>query len=374
MLSAIISDIGSENFLRMLRSGYIRGSYVRDQPGIHSQGGHYMMTQMRQAGVADKPGAKFDLEDELVIILERAGEKRKVAKSVARQLLKFLPLTRLNDGSATSIDFPIEFANDIRLRKDYLLQARMVLDAFLPGATSTRIARFKLHEDIKDKFVIDSDADWAAIKVDADRLYGSALDLTPAQVLVQIQSGFIDLGLAARFGTEMLTTDLHQQLVASRVHQLVQARSRNEEQIRDFSQIYLGDSFALRDHINIKGHSFKEFLTLMDKSRKFKEMLRNANPDVGLVRAYAEEVKKDTWLDKLAPKSIRFGVVALGGATLDAILPTGLGTAAGVGLGAFDTFVLDRIVRGWRPNTFIEDDLRDFLNSSGKPPTNGTLT
>ena len=59
----------------------------------------------------------------------------------------------------------------------------------------------------------------------------------------------------------------------------------------------LGDAFALRAVVNSKARKFSEFLDLMDRARKFKEMLRDANPDVGLIRAYTNEVKKGTWLD-----------------------------------------------------------------------------
>jgi hypothetical protein len=38
-----------------------------------------------------------------------------------------------------------------------------------------------------------------------------------------------------------------------------------------------------------------------------------------------------------------------------------LGIPAGLALGATDSFIVDRLLKGWRPNQFIEGPLRDFV-------------
>lgn len=40
----------------------------------------------------------------------------------------------------------------------------------------------------------------------------------------------------------------------------------------------------------------------------------------------------------------------------------GLGTLGGVALSALDSFVLDRMLKGWKPNQFVEGPLRRFLD------------
>jgi hypothetical protein len=99
----------------------------------------------------------------------------------------------------------------------------------------------------------------------------------------------------------------------------------------------------------------------MDKARKFKEMLQGANPDIGLLQTYVKEVRRASWLDKLGPKTVRFGVASIAGVALEAALPTGVSAVAGFALGGFDFFLLDKIARGWRPNSFIENSLEPFL-------------
>ena len=40
----------------------------------------------------------------------------------------------------------------------------------------------------------------------------------------------------------------------------------------------------------------------------------------------------------------------------------GIATVGGLTLGALDTFCLDKLISGWRPNQFIEDEVKKLLN------------
>jgi hypothetical protein len=37
------------------------------------------------------------------------------------------------------------------------------------------------------------------------------------------------------------------------------------------------------------------------------------------------------------------------------------GAAVGVGLSAADTFLLDKLLKGWKPNQFVEGPLKEFI-------------
>jgi len=77
-----------------------------------------------------------------------------------------------------------------------------------------------------------------------------------------------------------------------------------------------------------------------------------------LLDEYYKAVKAETWIDGLPSKSIRF-LLAVGlAAAIEAAFPSGLGVAAGIGLEAADFLLLDKLLRGWRPNQFIEGPLQ----------------
>jgi hypothetical protein len=39
----------------------------------------------------------------------------------------------------------------------------------------------------------------------------------------------------------------------------------------------------------------------------------------------------------------------------------GIGTAVGLGLSVGDAFLLDKIIKGWKPNVFVENELKNFV-------------
>ncbi|HLG46236.1 MAG TPA: hypothetical protein VKY24_08355 [Reyranella sp.] len=364
MFGGLLRTVGAANLLRMLRAGYVRATYIREMPVIMTNRARWEMHSPLQIQVGGKDGKKqWGPEDELKNMLVETGFSKQQAKRLARQFLTAMPVGKLNNGTPGGPDFSAEFSEEMRANPDQLSQARLVVDHFLPQQTSAYLTRFRLHEEGPNSFVIDTDLNWKAAHADCIRINGPDATFTPAWILGHIHDGFIDLGLAARFGSELLTAELPEEQVTSRAKQIMQTRLKSENEIANFNQRVLGDAFAVRDAINNKAKTFSEFLDLMDKARRFKEMLVGANPDVGLFESYISEVKRDIWLDRLGPKTMRFGLFAVAGAAIDALAPTGLGTAAGLTLGGFDTFVLDKIVRGWRPNTFVEGRLLPFVEA-----------
>jgi hypothetical protein len=97
--------------------------------------------------------------------------------------------------------------------------------------------------------------------------------------------------------------------------------------------------------------SFSDFESLLDKAERFREQIAGVNPDGNLVADYFKEVSKEGWISSLPAKTFRY-VVGLG---------VGLASPlAGAALSAVDLFLLDKL-KGWRPNHFVDDKLKPFL-------------
>jgi hypothetical protein len=90
--------------------------------------------------------------------------------------------------------------------------------------------------------------------------------------------------------------------------------------------------------------------------------LTKKSPESDLIKEYYAEVTKETVADKLPGKTARFSVFTGLGLAADAVLTGGLGTVTGVSLGALDTFYLDKLLAGWKPNQFIDDQLLPVIN------------
>jgi hypothetical protein len=219
MLGELTREIGVANLLRLLSSGYARATFMREMAAILTAEDMFVPTLI-QMGRKERKGLASP-EEEIAEILERAGEEPKSAKRDTRKLLDSIALGKFNDGTPKGMPFVGQFALDMRDKPDLLSQARLVLSHQLPRQNSARLTRFNAHEVKAGHFLIDTDLNWAKARADYRRLRGdSSAIFGAANILAQIQSGYIDLGLAARFGSELLTSDLEQQLIAERVSQV----------------------------------------------------------------------------------------------------------------------------------------------------------
>lgn len=112
------------------------------------------------------------------------------------------------------------------------------------------------------------------------------------------------------------------------------------------------DSRSLAEVIDSGERTFGEFLLLLDRAARFKDWLKKANPDEGLIRSYVAQLSSESWIQRLPAKSLRY-VLTL---ALDATNPV-----AGAVAGFADSFIVEKLLQGWRPNHFVASRLRPFI-------------
>jgi hypothetical protein len=362
-LSGLLQSIGADNLLRLLKSGYARATYVREQEGIVALPGlypTYSFVQIPLAGHAT--GARATFESDVKEQVVRTGVTDGDAKRITREFLRLVPPSKLTGPLISGPTFPNTFADEIRKHPDLLPQVRILVDHFLPGSQAANISKFYLSEVGPGRFFLNTDLNWNAAAADYANRYGTAHSkFDPSWVLSNLFTSHIELAMASKYGSDLLTASLFETLIVQRCSTLMQHRAQNSAEILEFSRQELGGGHAIREAINSGKRSFGEFLDILDRAAKFKDMLKEVNPDVGLAKTYYQEVTKDTWIDQLLPKSFRFGFFFAAGAIAEGLMATGVGMAASLGISAFDQFVLNKIARGWRPNTFVQNVLEPFV-------------
>jgi hypothetical protein len=143
---------------------------------------------------------------------------------------------------------------------------------------------------------------------------------------------------------------------------LMRRRERSIEEIDLFQDLHLRDANNIRGVVNSKEHSFDEFLKLLDSAEKFKGWLRANNPDENLLREYFKAVTRETWIDKLPSKGFRWVITTGLAAAVENFYPTGAAIMASQGLSLLDATLLDRILKGWKPDQFVKGPLSEFLS------------
>ena len=194
--------------------------------------------------------------------------------------------------------------------------------------------------------------DFAAVNKRRASMNAALEPLTPAALFNLILESRADMHLAAFYGGDFVTTTANSALVRWRQAHLFERADRNREAREQFSELVLADCPSIRDVIDSGERSFDEFLKVLDRAQKFKAWLTKANPDQKLVSQYIEALKADTWANKAPVKALRY-LFSLGTGYTD---PTG-----GIISGAADAFLVDRLLKGWRPNHFVDDRLKPFL-------------
>jgi hypothetical protein len=178
-----------------------------------------------------------------------------------------------------------------------------------------------------------------------------------------IYNARVDACFAADYMAEIVTSPISSGIISAKFHELMAKRNKNEKQIELFQTQYLEDARAVREAINSGERTFGEFIEILERAERFKKWLGTRNPDANLIREYYRAVTTESWIEKLPSKSLRFVFTTLSGLGADMLLPTGgIGTMIGAGIGAIDSLLLDSVLKGWKPNQFIEGELRQFTS------------
>ncbi|MBB3873686.1 hypothetical protein [Brevundimonas mediterranea] len=192
-------------------------------------------------------------------------------------------------------------------------------------------------------------------------LIGRDPDFGWGNVLSTLQDYVIDATISQRQSTDLVGSSEIRDLAIHRIDLSLQRAHRSAEQIEGFQTVVFEGAGGLADAYNRGAISFEDALRLIDRSTKFREWLVGLSPDADVLTEYHAAIAKDAITDKLPVATVRFAFFTASGAGIDALTGgSGIGTAAGVGLSAFDTFVIDRLLKGWRPNMFVEAAKRSF--------------
>lgn len=131
---------------------------------------------------------------------------------------------------------------------------------------------------------------------------------------------------------------------------------------RTFREVIASGEKTPRDLINFLEH---------EDTRKFKEWLAKQDPDAALVKEYDRAVfSKIGWTQRLpfrVGKLFAFGGLgagvdaALGSMGLASLTAIGMSAATDMLASASDEFVLSKLLKGWKPNQFVEGPAKEFL-------------
>lgn len=187
--------------------------------------------------------------------------------------------------------------------------------------------------------------------------------VTEAYLLAFLQGSYEALYFAGHLETEVAVDPMERLVQEVALDSILRKRSHSEGQLSAFSELTLGGTRVIREAVNSGKVPFSDVLKLLDKADRFREWLDRQPIDCDLVAAFYQATISESWAQRLPTKATRWGVFTGLGLAADALGASGVGTAAGAWLGAIDTFLVDKLIHGWRPHQFVENTLRPAFKS-----------
>ena len=224
---------------------------------------------------------------------------------------------------------------------------------------------FRINLKHSSAFTIDTNIDFGNVNLSYNlRTPSSHSTITPAFIVGQLQSAYTSAFYGAAFNSEVSTGALEAALGLHALEGVLNRRAAGAQNVGQFIELTLESTYAIREAVNSGRVSFYEVLTLVEAADKFRHWVASVPDDKDLKRAYYQEVVKDSKFEKLPVKTSRWACFTAAGLGIDLLGAGGLGTLAGVALGAADTFLLDRLVAGWKPNHFVEGDFKKLFTDN----------
>jgi hypothetical protein len=185
--------------------------------------------------------------------------------------------------------------------------------------------------------------------------------INPTGLILNILETRGDMHLASELNAEIATSSIHTELMKIKFHDIYKRTTQSSTELFQFNDFVLSHGHAIREIINNGDKNFSDFFNVLDKADKFREWLKDIGEDKSVIQEYHKAVTSETWVDKLPSKVFRWSFFTGAGIALDVLATGGIGTAVGLGLSVGDAFLLDKIIKGWKPNVFVENELKNFV-------------
>jgi len=336
-------------------------SYIRQQFCIVSNG----IPPAHDVGAYTFGGAAGqklkNYQEEIAETLERNLGRSEATRKLAHQIAERVSLHRFRgvpEKEKSVADLAREDIDD----PQYIERAvGVTLSHLIPGFSPPNDLKFRTMKVAGVGYVVDTNLDLERLNETYHRFVSpDHSSISVPYLLAHIVDARVDTFFAAYYMAELVAIPPSSDLMQLKHFEFLRRRNEDAKDINLFHELVIPEFPSIREVINSNERSLQEFLKLLDRASKFKKWLSQTNPDVGLIRSYYKEVTKKSWAETLPGKSIRFLVAA--GAAFGA--SGAVGPAGGFGVGATNTFFVDRLLKGWRPNRFIEGPYKKFVSGA----------
>ena len=360
-LSRLFESIGLDTMLRLMEDGFLSVHFVLDGMATHASTKlgetAFDYIYWEKAKGPDRLRTALDVAKEAVGRVEsRKGKSRRAAI----RLLNHATVGRIDDlfKAEQSIN---EMARCDLEDPEYVEQGIASILESLLGVPFREDWRFQVARG-SDGFRVDTNIPLPALTAKLQDRYRTDSEVTPALLLDFLGGARFNLAIAAELESEVLTSEISSALIQCLLRSPRRFGLGVRQDLAQFQQVVL-EGRSVGDVIRSGERTFDDLSKVIEESQRFKEWIKGCSQDANILAEYHRSITEQSWLKSAPAKRLRFLLFTGAGLVADAVATGGLGTMAGVSASAFDTFVLDRIVGGWKPDLFVNQALKEFTNS-----------
>lgn len=174
--------------------------------------------------------------------------------------------------------------------------------------------------------------------------------------LLNLATSMVFLQQSAFFDGEMMTATSEERTISLKLKSLKETVNNRVQDIQLVQKLANPKYHSIAATLDHGRKTFRELIQLLEKAHKFKEWKKSIPDEADFITEYSNAVAIESkWTDNVFVKSGRWLITSIIGA-----IPV-VGTIAGPVLSAIDTFIIDKLMREWTPNQFLQSDVRDFL-------------
>jgi hypothetical protein len=283
----------------------------------------------------------------LRLALERVTGKPGRSRRIANRLEPKLEVVEPDDSIANWVRASLQDPAFVEMA------AGTILGYYAPGV-STAGLRFDPVDAADNRIRIDTNADFNAVTAEYQATNpGTDVVINAPHVLADMMRVSEELFFAGLLGCDAATDPLTADLSGAQALALIkrhQAAAASLDHL--LATVAANGVVSISELVNSGQKSIADVIELMEHGEPFRKWLQDREPTEDVVRAYVLAQTEQRWTGRLPIRVARFGFFTGVGTLVSG--PAGVATAAG------DAFLIDRLLRGWRPANFVNGPLDRF--------------
>jgi hypothetical protein len=298
----------------------------------------------------------FSLHDNISkICIEHSGKTGKGRRHASR-IERKIKIVKLDDSMA-------EAAKSLFLDNDFMSRSvPRLVNEWIGGTEIPQNISFRTEETAQG-ILVDSNLNYDFLNAVYQKRNSIVRPpLTTAYILATIFGAETDLYFASRQLSEIATSAISSSLLELRLTHLAERCLKSKRQKDSFQDLIFNGQKTIREAYNAGQIRLEDILAVIYRAEKFKAWLAKQDVDANLLQAYLGEVTKESPLDRLSAKSVRWSLFTGAGVLADIMGLGEIGTIGGIALSFIDGFVLDKLIHGWKPSQFVGNELKRLIN------------